>query len=68
VQAAVAHLHSDCFWLIDGGKRKLDIEVFKEDGLSLGVFETHKKLIPHFSIYPKNKKINLENPAGGRNE
>lgn len=56
-QAAAEHLDSECFWGADSEDGELLIEVFKEDGLSLGIFEVHKKMIASFSIYPKNKSI-----------
>ncbi len=43
-------------WAIIGNS-EIDIEVFKEDGLSLGVFEVHKRWVPRLSIYPKNKSV-----------
>ncbi len=59
VQAAAKHLDSECVWGADCGYGEALIEVFKEDGLSLGVFEVHKELVASFSIYPKNKSIDL---------
>ncbi len=56
-KAAAEHFDSDCFWSSDSEEGELLFEVFKEDGLSLGVFEVHKRLIASFSIYPKNKSI-----------
>ncbi len=64
-QAAAEHLDSECFWGADSEEGVLLIEVFKEDGLSLGLFEVHKRLVASFSIYPKNKSIDSMNQAGG---
>ncbi|UUM20842.1 hypothetical protein [Mycoavidus sp. SF9855] len=62
-KAAAEYFDSECFWGADSEEGELLIEVFKGDGLSLGVFEVHKELIASFSIYPKNKSIDSTNPA-----
>ena len=64
VQAAAEHIDSECYWGADSEEGELLIEVFKEDGLSLGIFEVHKRMIASFSIYPKNKSIDSTNQAG----
>ncbi|BBE09689.1 Uncharacterized protein MCB1EB_1528 [Mycoavidus cysteinexigens] len=61
VRAAAEHIDSESFWWADSGKGEMVIEVFKEDGLSLGVFGVYKKRIIHFSIYPKNKSVDSTN-------
>jgi hypothetical protein len=43
VQVAAEHIDSECYWWADNGKGEMVIEVFKEDGFSLGVFGVHKK-------------------------
>ncbi len=55
-KAAAEDFDSECFWGADSEEGELLIEVFKEDGLSLGVFEVQKRLIASFSIYQKNKR------------
>ncbi|BBE09435.1 UvrABC system protein B [Mycoavidus cysteinexigens] len=53
----LAQAAAECIGWSIIGEDAIDIEVFKEDGLSLGVFEVHKRWIPRLSIYPKNKSI-----------
>ncbi len=55
------------YYHTSGGWRErwpLSFEVFKSDGLSLGVFNVKKEPEPRFYIYPKNKSIDSTNQAG----
>ncbi|BBE08611.1 Uncharacterized protein MCB1EB_0450 [Mycoavidus cysteinexigens] len=64
VQAAAEHLDSECIWGAASGEGEILMEVFKADGVSLGVFEVHKRLTASFNIYPKNKSVDSTSQAG----
>ncbi len=63
-QAAVDHLDAEYLWGADRRDSEIVIEVFKEDGLSLGIFEVHKIWVARLSICPKNKSLDSTNQAG----
>lgn len=46
------------FWATeDGEDGEVDIELFKEDGSSLGVFEVQKTWLPYLNVTPKTKSV-----------